>query len=71
MALAFCNGRPFRKPFYTNLLFIGSLIGLLILGIIFLLWRVEFLDEIMGVNFIDRLSLFSSLLKAIKCQNHG
>lgn len=52
IALAYSNGKPFRKPFYTNFYFIGSIIFLFILAIMFLLMRIDYIDEIMGVIII-------------------
>lgn len=49
LAIAYSHGKPFRKPFYTNFYFIGSVIFLFILGLLFLIGRYEYLDETMGV----------------------
>ncbi|CAD8193351.1 unnamed protein product [Paramecium pentaurelia] len=51
IALAYSNGKPFRKPFYTNFYFIGSTIFLFILAIVFLLMRIDYIDDIMGFIF--------------------
>ncbi|CAK89910.1 unnamed protein product (macronuclear) [Paramecium tetraurelia] len=51
IALAYSNGKPFRKPFYTNFYFIGSTIFLFILALVFLMLRVDYIDDIMGFIF--------------------
>lgn len=73
MALAFSHGKPFRKPVYTNLLLISSMLILLGLGLLFLFIRVSFIDDLMGVriHIHIKISLFLWHPKGMKYLDRG